>query len=185
MRSDFQPGILGPRQAHWPADTVLKPCPGKVTVLAFLHPRCGCTAATVGHLVAAMRPQPQACLIAVLFTPPEPAPAEQWQDGEYAQALRAQVPGTRIVADPGGREAERFGAATSGTILVFDRQGQEIFRGGITNRRGGQEENAGLRLLVRALAEEPLSQPHLTTPVFGCPLQAGDCSVAKNRGEAP
>jgi hypothetical protein len=171
MRYDFQPGALGPPPSQWPADTTLKPEAGRVTLLAFLHPRCPCTAATVNQLVGAMRQQPEATLVAVLFVPPESEPEEGWHDTAYEQSIRSGVPGARIVHDPGGREAERFGAATSGTVLVYDRKSREVFRGGITNRRGGEEDNPGLRQLVRALAEEP-PEAAATAPVFGCPLQA-------------
>lgn len=180
MRSDFQPGALGTSQIHWADGSDLQPCMGQITVLAFLHPRCVCTAATVKQLVWALRQQPQAKLIAVLFSPPEPHEIEGWQDSAYERTLRDKVPGVRIVFDPGGKEAERFGALTSGTLLVYDRQGQEIFRGGITGRRGGEEDNPSLRQFIRALAEDQQNGTPMTTSVFGCSLKAPTCCPPRN-----
>ena len=180
MRYDFQPGALGSSQIHWADGSDLQPCMGQMTVLAFLHPRCVCTAATVKQLVCALRQQPQTRLIAVLFVPPEPHDAEAWKDTSYERNLRANVPGVRIVFDSGGREAERFGAITSGTLLVYDRQGQEIFRGGITGRRGGEEDNPGLRQFLRALAEDQRNGTPSRTSVFGCSLKAPPSCPSRN-----
>jgi hypothetical protein len=172
MRYDFQPGALGKSQTQCADGSDLHPCMGQITVLAFLHPRCVCTAATVKQLIGAIHQQPQARLIAVLFVPPEPHDAEVWKDADYERYLRAHVPGVRIVFDPGGKEAERFGAITSGTLLVYDRQGQEIFRGGITGRRGGEEDNPGLRQFIQALTEDQRNGTPSRTSVFGCSLKA-------------
>jgi hypothetical protein len=187
MRYDFEPGRLGPRRTRWPADTTLAPSAGKVTVLAFLHPRCVCTAATVKQLIRTMRANPGAELTAVVFVPPEPEPAKDWQDGEYVRTIRADVPGARIAPDRGGLEAQRFGASTSGTILVYDRQGKEVFRGGITDRRGGERDNPGLRQLARALSGAERNEFDIPPPVFGCPLNARTTASAApgNRGDAP
>lgn len=180
MRYDFQPGALGTSQTHWADGTDLQPCMGQITVLAFLHPHCVCTAATVKQLVWALRQEPQPRLIAVLFVPPEPDDAEGWKDAAYERTLRAKVPGVRIVFDPSGKEAERFGAMTSGTLLVYDRQCQEIFRGGITGRRGGEEDNPSLRQFIRALAEDQRNGTTIQTSVFGCSLQAPPSCPSRN-----
>ncbi len=171
MRYDFQPGELGPAPAHWPADTMVRPLPGHTTALFFLHPRCVCTAASVQNVVKAMRGHPNARLISLVFVPPETAASEEWQNTKYEQVLRAGVPESLIVPDPGGRDAERFGAATSGTVLVYDQQGIEIFRGGITDRRGGEEDNPGFRQFVEALTTGHASEAKTPWPVFGCSLQ--------------
>ena len=76
-----------------------------------------------------------------------------------------------------GAEARRFGAFTSGTTLVYDGQGREIFRGGITDRRGGERDNPGVQWFTRVLAGGGrAAAPMVSAPVFGCPL------VAEGRG---
>ena len=64
-----------------------------------------------------------------------------------------------------------FGAFTSGSVLVYDATGRERFRGGITDRRGSDDDNPGLRRFVHVLDG---GQPVAATPspVFGCPLVA-------------
>jgi hypothetical protein len=185
MSYDFQPGRLGPRQSRWPIDTTLVPSPADVTVVAFLHPRCPCTAATVKQLIRTLQRHPGSRLIAVVFAPPEPTSETEWEHGEYVQTIRAEVPAARIVPDPGGVEARRFGASTSGTILVYDRNGNETFRGGITDRRGGEGTNPGLCRFDRALAEEGVNEIEVSSPVFGCPLESppSASSLPQNNGD--
>jgi hypothetical protein len=186
MRYDFQPGRLGARRSSWPADTTLISSTSQVTVLAFLHPRCVCTAATVKLLVRTLHQHPDSRLITVVFRPPAPAPAAEWEDAEYVRTIRAEVPAACLVLDPGGAEARRLGVATSGTLLVYDRRGNEIFRGGITARRGGEDDNPALRQFAQALAEEARSGPD-NPPVFGCSLQAPlpEVPMAGEGGETP
>ena len=171
MRYDFTPGRLGPAQARWPNDTRLQRHEGTKTVVAFLHPRCVCTRATVTQLVRTLKAHPRAEVIAAVFVPEHPADRAGWEEGDYVKRLRAHVPSLRLVYDAGAAEAKRFGALTSGTVLVYDPEGHEVFRGGITNRRGGEEENPGLRRFARTLSEERQERA-ASSPVFGCPIIA-------------
>jgi hypothetical protein len=173
MRHEFEPGRLDALRCGWPADTILESNPGKITVVVFLHPRCVCTAATVKQLLCALRSQPQVVLIAVVFTPGDAESAGAWDDGEYVRMIRAGVSNACVFQDREGAEAGKFGAATSGTILVFDGEGRETFRGGITNRRGGEDVNPGLRRFCSALNGDQANEHENPTPVFGCPLQTG------------
>ncbi len=170
MRHEFEPGQLDSLRRGWPADTALEAKPGRITVVAFLHPRCVCTAATVKQLLHALRAQPQVTIYAVVLTPGEAESTKAWDDGEYARMIRASLSGARIITDREGAECGKFGALTSGTIIVFDREGQEIFRGGITNRRGGEDSNPGLRQFCAALTGSPAEKSEIPPPVFGCAL---------------
>ena len=170
MGYEFRPGRLGPQPSSWPSGSTLTRSTEHPTVMAFLHPRCVCTRATVKQLVRTITAYPGAKLVVSVFVPPAPADSHGWIDGEYAQTIRAALPSAHLVPDRGGREARRFGALTSGTILVYDTGGREIFRGGITNRRGGEEDNPGLRQFAQLLRGEPRLAHAGTSPVFGCPL---------------
>ena len=172
MGYDFRPGRLGPRQANWPLQTHLTRSPGRETLVAFLHPRCVCSRATVHQLVNTVRAHPDAELLGVVFVPPGQADPAAWEEGEYVKTLRAEVPRVRIVYDRGGVEAEHFGAYTSGTVLLYDPDGRELFRGGITSKRGGDEDNPSVRRLAQTIADERPVEPGRTSPVFGCPLVA-------------
>lgn len=171
MRYEFAPGRLGASR-RWPAQTAMTLHHQTATVLVFLHPRCVCSRATVAHLVRSLHAWPEAHVVAAVFVPPDAAEANRWREAPYVRAIREGIPGADIVFDPGAVEAQRFGAITSGTVLVFDPHGTEIFRGGITGRRGVEGRNPGLSRLLQALAPGSPSEPGrpLVAPVFGCPL---------------
>ena len=178
MGYEFTPGRLGSRQSLWPEATALTRMPGRITAVAFLHPRCVCTRATVAHLVRVLKGQRGADLLVSAFVPPTSFDQTAWQEVEYVKTLRAELPGTRVFFDRGGSEARRFGAFTSGTILVYDGVGKEIFRGGITDRRGGERDNPGLRQFGFVLTNGRPAISGGATPVFGCPLVEPDAGVA-------
>jgi hypothetical protein len=84
------------------------------------------------------------------------------------------------VADPDGEEAQRFGAATSGHVLLFDPAGELRFSGGITASRGHVGDNDGCDRLIRLLtagvgAERPsgVGIPAVSRQplVYGCPIR--------------
>jgi len=78
------------------------------------------------------------------------------------------IPGVSVRSDHDGVEARRFGVATSGEALLYDRAGRLIFAGGITAARGHSGDNEGRAALVDLLTDH--SATHAGTPVFGCPL---------------
>jgi hypothetical protein len=101
----------------------------------------------------------------VFYIPPNAGP--EWTDTELWRRARA-IPGLRVVADVDGREARRFGARTSGEVLVYARDGTLAFEGGITCGRGQEGDNAGLRAAATALRGATGSPRD--TPVFGCAI---------------
>ena len=172
MSYDFRPGQLGTARTSWPVDSSLPRTPAHTTVVAFLHPRCVCSKATVNQLIRTVQRHPEVDVVVPVFVPPEPTADLSWERGAYVQTIRAALPSARVVFDAGGMEAQRFGAWTSGTILVYAPDGREVFRGGITNRRGGEDDNFGRQRLVRVLtaSAEPLPAQGSPSPVFGCPI---------------
>ena len=181
MNYDFKPGMLGPRQTHWPTDTTLVRSSERPTVVAFLHPRCVCTRATVKQLIRTLKFHEGADVIAALFVPLDIVDHRVWEEGEYVKTIRAEMPAAHVIFDRGGSEAKRFGAFTSGTILAYDREGKEIFRGGITDRRGGEKGNPGLERLASIVTGKASSFHTGRTPVFGCPLVLPN-ALEKNGG---
>jgi len=137
MGYEFQQGRLGPARRSWPVDSAMTRSATTSTIVAFVHPRCLCTRATVRQLLRTFAADPPAALLVSVFVPADPANQSSWFEEESIRSIRAAVPTAHILPDPEGVEAQRFGAFTSGTILVYDRLGHEVFRGGITNRRGG------------------------------------------------
>ena len=179
MATDFIPGHLGSPRTAWPHETALTRPAGTTSLLAFLHPQCPCTRATVTQLIRTMTRHPGMEATAVVFVPANPRQRRAWEDGAYVKSLRAALPSLQIVYDAGGIEAQRFGALTSGTILVYDPIGREIFRGGITDRRGGEGDNRGLRQLVELLRGRQRSAA--ASAVFGCPLVVPE-RISRERG---
>ncbi len=90
------------------------------------------------------------------------------------QEWTARIPACRVVVDPEGEEAARFGSATSGDVLVFNPSGQIVFRGGVTRGRGIEGECASSRKLMGILRRDPASvrgtPPSCRSLVYGCPI---------------
>lgn len=172
MSYDFGPGRLGAVRTAWPADSSLQRNPAHTTVVAFLHPRCVCSKATVDQLIRTVQARPDVDVVVPVFVPPEQTTDPSWEQGPYVQTIRTALPSASIVFDRGGAEAQRFEAWTSGTVLVYDPAGREVFRGGITNRRGGADDNPGRQRLARTLSvsTDALAAPGGPSPVFGCPI---------------
>ena len=80
------------------------------------------------------------------------------------------LPDTTVVRDDDGREAIRFGVATSGQTMLYDAEGALLFSGGITGARGHAGDNAGRTALVALLNH--LETDRTGTQVFGCSLFA-------------
>jgi len=70
--------------------------------------------------------------------------------------------------DDDGVEAARFGAATSGQVILYDRDGRLLFSGGITASRGHAGDNDGRDAIVSLLGGGRGTRH--SSPVFGCSL---------------
>ena len=71
---------------------------------------------------------------------------------------------------------QRFGAETSGYVLLYDTHGKLLFKGGITGSRGHAGDNAGESAIVALLEGE---KPVLTrTKVYGCSL-LNECAATE------
>ena len=70
--------------------------------------------------------------------------------------------------DVDGTEAGRFGAATSGQVLLYDAGGRLRFSGGLTSTRGHPGESPGHRRIAAVVGGGDTEEA--TTRVFGCAL---------------
>lgn len=147
---------------RWPVASAVAREPGRATLLCFVHPRCPCTRATLRELERVVSRSPGAAVRVVFRDDP---------DGDLPSAatwsMAARVPGARRVRDPGGVEARRFGAATSGLVMLFDADGVLRFRGGVTPSRGHEGDGPGSAALEAALRGRPGAS---WARVFGCGL---------------
>ena len=87
----------------------------------------------------------------------------------------AAIPGVSVQEDANGAQARLFGAETSGYVLLYDTQGQLLFKGGITGSRGHAGDNAG-ESTVSALLKGQVGSLQ-QTPVYGCSL-LGECKAS-------
>ena len=117
--------------------------PVRPTLVLLAHPQCSCTRATLeelGEVLARAEHRPKTY---VVFLKPSSF-ANGWEMTDLWQTA-ARLPDVTVVRDDDGREASRFGAATSGQTLLYDTRGALLFSGGITGARGHAGDNAGRR----------------------------------------
>jgi hypothetical protein len=160
------PGVAAAPPPTWPEASRIEPARDNATLVMFAHPRCTCTRASLhelGQLLARVAKPPR---VVVAFVLPDGA-GDDWSDTDLWRSAAA-IPGARVVADRGSREASLFASRTSGTALLYDAAGRLEFSGGITSLRAHEGDSAGQERLVALLAgHEPDKS---TSPVFGCAL---------------
>jgi hypothetical protein len=174
-RYERTPGETVVSHGRWPEESSLVRDAARLNVIAFIHPRCPCSRATIDELGwMSDRYGPQIRLTVVAVRPS--GVSAEWSRSEVI-AKAGAIPGT-VVREDDGREARRFGAKTSGQVLVFDRSGALLFSGGVTPARGRAGPSA-VRDVVSGVIER--AEPVEPGEVFGCALfEEGSPSDAAN-----
>ncbi len=169
------PGAAGIAPAQWPRGSALTlnrqaaPLINESTLVMVVHLHCPCSRASLSELLALMTMATGKVKAYVLFVRP-PGVAPGWERTDlWRQA--AAIPAVTVISDDEGREAARFGAATSGQTMLYDGRGALEFSGGITAARGRYGDNAG-RIAIVALLRGTKEGVVGHTPVYGCPLLA-------------
>lgn len=119
----------------------------------------------------------------IAFLVYRPSAKSNWSRKRVDEAAASIAP-VNVAWDDAGQEARRFGALTSGLILVYDSFGALRFRGGITGSRGHEGDNAGADLLEEALTSSPARRGtggYLTSRVFGCALLGPETDPVSSR----
>lgn len=165
-----------------PETAAMIPPADQPRVMMFAHPRCPCTAASLEELARIAARFGDRATMEVWFYRPADADAA-WTDGKNCRAA-AEIPGVRVYWDIDGDVGRRFGASTSGHVVMFNRSGQQCFHGGITPARGHNGINEGRRSIERYLAGGSDGQPMEAFPVFGCSLR-GNSVETSARGDQP
>lgn len=155
--------------ALWPAASTLSRASDRATLVMLAHPKCPCTRASIAELGRLMTEVHGEVDAHVLVVRPPGAP-EGWEHAELWDRAAA-IPGVTVHADIDGEESRRFGATTSGHVVIYDRAGRLRFRGGITMARGHEGDNAG-RDQARAAIFQSLTDG--VNPTFGCDLLSTD-----------
>jgi hypothetical protein len=174
---DSTPGSVGALHQRWPAGTKIPAPNERPTLLMLAHPQCPCTRASIDELAKVMARVQGKVSAYVLFLKPTSAPVD-WEKTELRRSAAA-IPGVTVLSDVDGTEAQKFGAETSGHTFLYDRTGELLFSGGITQSRGHAGDNAGENAIVALLDHQ---QPFLArTFVYGCSL----VERMKKNGDAP
>lgn len=160
------PGEGAVAPAQWPGSARIAPTSGQATLVMFAHPLCSCTRASLAELDSMLQQSGGRVSAWVLFLHPQGAPTE-WIESSTWSAAR-QVRNVHVGLDSDGSEAARFGAVTSGQVVLYDARGQLQFSGGITGARGHVGNNSGEQRVVD-LVNKGTADAH-DHAVFGCGL---------------
>ena len=159
---------------NWPEKSGIARVAGRHSLVMLAHPKCPCTRASVEELSKLMTNCAGRVNAYLLFVTPKSAPSDWYKTDLWSSAAR--IPGVTVIVDQDGHEASRFGALTSGQVVLYDTNGTLIFSGGITSSRGHIGDNLG-RSAVESLILKN-GRPTSTSSVFGCPLfNASECPV--------
>ncbi len=152
-----------------PAASATATARGLPTLVMLVHPHCPCSRASVEELAKLMAHSQGKLSATVLMVRPAHAPPGWEQTDLYRSA--AAIPGVTVTVDTEGTESKRFGAVTSGQVLLYSAHGELLFAGGITESRGHAGDNVG-RTVVQELILGHLhtSGKVASTPVYGCSL---------------
>lgn len=152
--------------ATWPQDSSLARAAGGPTLLVFLHPHCPCSRATLAELERLLARAPAHAATRVVLAW-DGACEPDW-DARGLRERAAALGIAEVALDPGALEARRFGATTSGEVLLYAADGTLAFQGGITPSRGHEGESVGRQALAELLhGREPRRR---RAPAYGCAL---------------
>ena len=170
MAGDRRPGRETSAPGVWPRESTLLPFPDGTMSVLIAHPKCPCTQASLDQLAQIVSRSPRPLRGYVLFSRPAAVPSSWARTALWDRV--SEIPGFTPLEDVDGREAHRFGAATSGHFLLYDSKGALRFSGGITSARGAQGESAGMNSALAYLTTGAC--PFSRTPIFGCPIDDPD-----------
>lgn len=135
--------------------------PGQPHMLVFIHRQCPCSKATLQQLID--QGEKSLPMTVVWIGDADDAGRNAKALQALADRLKAQT-----LSDTDGRLAERFGARTSGHVVVYDADGALAYTGGLTPGRGMVGPSGGVLALVDIAGGQ--APDHAALPVFGCPL---------------
>lgn len=153
-----------------PADSAIVLDSDRPTLVVFIHPKCGCTRATLAELERIIGRTEGGIDVRIVVVLPKGSPSE-WRETKLVQQAQ-RVAGAMVTFDGDGVEAARLGVKTSGHALMFDQTGRVCFSGGITPARGHEGDSTG-KAAVMALARNETAACS-SSSVFGCSLITQD-----------
>jgi hypothetical protein len=165
----LNPGTPASPPGRWPTSVRFQRNPYGPTIVMLAHPHCPCTRASLTELSNTMS-RSSGVRAYVFFLRPSGFDSSWVRTSTWRIAER--IPGVIPVVDENGVEAARFGAHTSGQVVVYDGDGALLFSGGVTPSRGHIGVSDGQRQIVALLSGERPDRSK--SAVFGCALQDPD-----------
>ncbi|MCA9011043.1 MAG: hypothetical protein KDB01_14935 [Planctomycetaceae bacterium] len=161
-------GDTGAALCEFPTDLQVQNSDKRFSLLMFVHPHCPCSHASLEELMRIHARAQQDLAIEIVFYHPANK-SSAWAMTSLWRTAQA-IPDVRISFDSDGRTAGRFGAKTSGHVVLYNSDGRLIFNGGITPSRGHEGGNRGTTSVLEHIRSRDKTRE--ICPVFGCPLQA-------------
>lgn len=159
-----QPGEAGRALLQQPAG--IPSFTSEYQLVMFVHPHCPCSAASVRELARLMSESGESLQACVVFSRPTSKDDAWAQTSLWVEANR--IPRVTTKIDAGGMLTEVCGAATSGTVQLYDASGHLRFQGGLTAARGHEGDNTGKAAVLAMVRGQHIQTT--VTPVFGCAL---------------
>jgi hypothetical protein len=166
LRYENTSGAVGATAQHWPSVTQASLDSQHDTLVMFVHPKCPCTRASVGELNRIMTRCNGRLTAQVFFLQPAGFSDDWVHSGLWHDA--AAIPGVTARIDQQGSIGQKFGAETSGYVLLYNPGGQLLFSGGITGGRGHAGDNTGEDAIIALVDGQNSVVTH--TLVYGCSL---------------
>ena len=173
-RFETTPGRTATALSSWPVKSRILPAHDQWTLVMLIHPKCGCSRASIQELRRIIEMSGPSLQTYVLVYRPADSPTG-WEKTEVVEAASHLQRG-RVVIDPDGQEARLFGGFTSGQTFLYDRHGDLRFSGGITSLRGHAGINRGSMDVVDIVHAKVQQGAH---PVFGCAIVTTESEQAR------
>lgn len=169
---------------NWPTASRLVRDGRSPTLIMFAHPYCECTRASLAELRELMPRLEGKVRSYILFAQSEGKPAARSENRILAESIR----GVTVVDDEAAREADRFGATTSGQVMLYDTGGRILFSGGIAPLPHYSGEAPMVHSLIAAIESTSGGGPmgarvQMPNAVFGCDLHGKGNAVRPSTPE--
>lgn len=160
------PCATGNPPSKWPPNSSLVQSKDLPTLILFAHPKCPCTRATINELAIIMAQNKNKVNAYAYFYKPLGYP-DSWTKSDTWNKIQS-IPGVTPKIDTNGKETKLFKAQTSGHVLLYNKNNDLIFSGGITSSRGHEGNNTGRKAVVEAIKGNLTKK--VFTNIYGCKI---------------
>lgn len=160
------PGVQQKKTTRIHSTSLIQLASQQPTLIMFAHPQCPCSKASIIELQGVAQKLRGQVNIKIYFI--QPASKDRGWLESSSWALAKTIPDAQVLADPRGTMAKMFSARVSGETLLYSKEGELLFEGGITPSRGHVGENHGTRSIIEAVQTGLASIKR--TQIYGCNL---------------